>query len=89
MQLKEIAEDYLYVCCNTFEYLCSDDLQYNEMLIRHIFGENLKIVNYTSDVQDENFNFKKGYYVQIIDGDIRMFYREGNCASTKYFLVLE
>ena len=89
MQLKEITEDYLYICCNIFEYLCSDDLQYNEMLIRHIFGENLKIVNYTSDVQYENFNFKKGFYVQIIDGDIRMFYAGNSSEPTKYFLVLE
>ena len=89
MQLKEITEDYLHNCCNIFEDLCSDDIQYNEMLIRHIFGENLKIVNYTSDVQDENFNLETGFYTQIIDGDIRMFYTDDSSEPTKYFLVLD
>lgn len=89
MQLKEITEDYLYNCCDRFEHLCFDDLQYNEMLIRHIFGENLKIVNYISDVQNENFNLKTGFYAQIIDGDIRIFYTGDSYEPTKYFLVLE
>ena len=89
MQLKEITEDYLHNCCDIFEHLCSDDIQYNEMLIRHIFGENLKIVNYTSDIQDENFNLETGFYAQIIDGDIRMFYTGDSSEPKKYFLVLD